>query len=54
MTRPEISVVIPLLDEEDSLEELCNWISRVMKSHGFTYEILLIDDGSEDGSWQKI
>ena len=49
-----LSVVIPLYNEEESLPELCNWISRVMDSHGFTYEILLINDGSSDNSWQVI
>lgn len=49
-----ISVVIPLYNEEESLPELCNWISRVMESHGFSYEVLLINDGSSDNSWQVI
>jgi glycosyltransferase involved in cell wall biosynthesis len=50
----DISVVIPAYNEEESLTELNEWISRVMETHGFTYEILLIDDGSTDGTWQKI
>lgn len=49
-----ISVVVPLYNEEESLEELVNWISRVTKSHGFSYEVILIDDGSTDKSWQVI
>ena len=49
-----ISVVIPLLNEAESLPELSAWISRVMKEHGFTYEILFIDDGSRDASWEVI
>ena len=49
-----ISVVIPLLNEEESLQELVNWISRVNESHGFSYEVLLIDDGSTDASWEII
>ncbi len=49
-----LSVVIPLYNEEESLPELCNWISRVMDSHGFSYEVLLINDGSTDNSWQVI
>lgn len=49
-----ISVVIPLLNEEESLQELHDWIVRVMNTHQFSYEILFIDDGSTDGSWQKI
>ena len=50
----DISVVVPLLNEEESLPELWSWISRVMQSRGFSYEILLVDDGSTDGSWQTI
>jgi len=49
-----ISVVIPLLNEEDSLTELHDWIAKVMQSNHFTYEILFIDDGSTDGSWDII
>jgi glycosyltransferase involved in cell wall biosynthesis len=51
---PEISVIIPVLDEEESLPELCNWISRVMEEHGFSYEVIMIDDGSQDTSWEQI
>ncbi len=50
----DISIVIPVLNEEESLNELYEWISRVMESHGFHYEIIFIDDGSTDNSWQKI
>ena len=50
----DISVVIPLLDEEESLPELEAWIRRVMEAHNFTYEIVFLDDGSTDGSWQVI
>ncbi|MDC6352291.1 glycosyltransferase family 2 protein [Zeaxanthinibacter sp. PT1] len=49
-----ISVVIPLLNEEESLEELHDWIVRVMHSNQYSYEILFIDDGSNDGSWDQI
>jgi glycosyltransferase involved in cell wall biosynthesis len=49
-----ISVVIPLLNEEDSLKELHDWIVSVMQSNSFSYEILFIDDGSTDTSWQVI
>ena len=49
-----ISVVIPLLNEEESLAELHTWIKKVMESHSFTYEIIFIDDGSTDASWQTI
>jgi len=50
----DISVVVPVFDEEESLPELCQWISRVMQTHGFSYEVLLIDDGSGDSSWDVI
>lgn len=46
--------MIPLLNEEESLPELTRWISRVMHAHNFSYEVLLIDDGSTDNSWQVI
>lgn len=49
-----ISVVIPLLNEEDSLQELYDWIASVMQSNRFLYEIIFIDDGSTDGSWKII
>ncbi|MBA6151269.1 glycosyltransferase family 2 protein [Gelidibacter maritimus] len=49
-----ISVVIPLLNEEESLTELYDWIAKVMLSNHFSYEIIFIDDGSTDGSWQII
>ncbi len=49
-----ISVVIPLLNEEESLKELHDWIVSVMQSNSFSYEILFIDDGSTDNSWQVI
>jgi len=50
----DISVVIPLLNEEESLPELTDWIARVMLQHGYSYEIILIDDGSTDTSWEVI
>ncbi|MBU3743521.1 MAG: glycosyltransferase [Sediminibacterium sp.] len=50
----QISVVIPLINEEESLPELCDWIDRVMESAGFTYEVILVDDGSTDDSWSLI
>ena len=50
----DISVVVPAYNEEESITELNDWISRVMKEHGFTYEILMIDDGSTDATWTKI
>ncbi|WP_034059460.1 glycosyltransferase family 2 protein [Lacinutrix jangbogonensis] len=50
----DISVVIPLLNEQESLTELHDWIAKVMQSNRFSYEILFIDDGSTDGSWKTI
>ncbi len=50
----DISVVIPLLNEEESLPELAAWIQRVMTAHNLSYEILFVDDGSTDSSWQVI
>ncbi|HHB79333.1 MAG TPA: glycosyltransferase, partial [Saprospiraceae bacterium] len=50
----DISVVIPLLNEEESLPELEAWIRKVMDTHQFSYEILFIDDGSTDQSWSLI
>ncbi len=49
-----ISMVIPLLNEQESLNELYNWIANVMQSNSFSYEIIFIDDGSTDGSWDTI
>ena len=54
MRNPDISVVIPAKDEEESIPELCQWIRRVMQSHSFSYEVIIIDDGSSDSTWQKI
>lgn len=50
----DISVVIPLLNEDESLPELTAWIERVMKENNFSYEIIFVDDGSTDNSWQVI
>jgi glycosyltransferase involved in cell wall biosynthesis len=50
----DISVVVPLYDEVESLPELTSWISRVMDENRFSYEIILVDDGSKDGSWEMI
>lgn len=52
--HPDISVVVPFLNEEESLPELVSWIERVMTQNNLTYEILLIDDGSTDGSWKLV
>lgn len=50
----DISVVVPLYNEVDSLPELTVWIDHVMHDHSFTYEVILVDDGSTDGSWELI
>ena len=49
-----ISVVIPLYNEEDSIPELHSWIKRVMEENSFSYEIIFVDDGSTDNSWEVI
>jgi glycosyltransferase involved in cell wall biosynthesis len=49
-----ISIIIPAKDEEESIPELSSWISRVMNTNGFSYEVIFIDDGSEDSTWQKM
>ena len=50
----DISVIVPLFNESESLPELVSWISRVMQENGFSYELLLVDDGSTDDSWNKV
>lgn len=50
----DLSIVIPLYNEEESLPELAAWIQNVMQAHAYRYEIIMIDDGSSDGSWQVI
>lgn len=50
----DISVVVPLYNEEESLPELCAWIAKVMDENNFSYEVLLIDDGSKDNSWEVV
>ncbi|MBP5315895.1 MAG: glycosyltransferase, partial [Muribaculaceae bacterium] len=50
----DISVIVPLYNEEESLPELAEWIERVMNENGFSYEILFIDDGSTDRSWETV
>jgi len=49
-----ISVIVPLYNEEESLPELAEWIARVMKENNFSYEIIFVDDGSTDTSWQVV
>lgn len=50
----DISIVVPLYNEEESLPHLIEWIERVMRENNFSYEVLLIDDGSKDNSWSVI
>ncbi len=50
----DISVVVPLYNEDESLPELMEWIARVMDANGFTYEVIMVDDGSTDSSWSVI
>ena len=50
----DISVIIPLYNEEESLPELYNWIARVMKDNGYSYEVIFVNDGSTDNSWKMI
>ena len=50
----DISVVIPLYNEAESLPELFSWIERVMKEHNYTYEVIFVNDGSTDNSWEVI
>ena len=49
-----LSIIIPFLNEEESLPELIQWIERVMKAHDYTYEVIMVDDGSKDDSWKKV
>jgi glycosyltransferase involved in cell wall biosynthesis len=50
----DISIVIPVYNEDESLPELCSWIGKVMHENGFSYEVILVDDGSTDRSWEVI
>ncbi len=50
----QLSIIIPFLNEQESLPELTDWIVRVMTAHNFSYEIIYIDDGSTDGSWKYV
>ncbi|MFA0960853.1 glycosyltransferase family 2 protein [Roseivirga sp. BDSF3-8] len=52
--QKDVAVVIPLFNEEESLKELADWIVRVAKEEGLSYEIIMVDDGSTDNSWQVI
>ncbi|HZI01665.1 MAG TPA: glycosyltransferase family 2 protein, partial [Flavisolibacter sp.] len=50
----DISIVVPLYNEEESLPELCEWIRKVCEQHAYNYEIILVDDGSVDDSWKVV
>lgn len=50
----DISIVVPAYNERESLRELCSWIAKVMEEHSFSYEVIIVDDGSTDGSWKEI
>lgn len=52
--KPQITVLVPLFNEEESLQELTTWIARVMHENGYSFEILFVDDGSRDDSWKVI
>lgn len=54
MSKLDISVVVPLYNEADSLPELVAWIDRVAAEHAYAYEVILVDDGSSDGSWEVV
>ena len=50
----DLSIIVPLYNEAESLPELCAWTDRVMREHGLSYEMILVDDGSADGSWETV
>ena len=50
----DISIIVPLYNEDESIPELFSWIKRVMTENGFTYEVIFVDDGSTDNSWTII
>src|SRR6478672_3045942 len=50
----DLSIVIPLIDEAESLPELTTWIEKVMKDNNYSYEVIFVDDGSSDNSWEVI
>ncbi|MDB5191354.1 MAG: glycosyl transferase family 2 [Segetibacter sp.] len=50
----DVSIVVPLFNEDESLPELCSWIDKVVVANNFSYEIILVDDGSTDNSWEVI
>ena len=50
----DISIIVPLFNEDESLPHLAEWIDRVMAENHFDYEVIMVDDGSKDNSWQVI
>jgi glycosyltransferase involved in cell wall biosynthesis len=50
----DLTVIVPLLNEEESLPELAAWIDRVASAHQYNYEVIFVDDGSTDSSWEVI
>lgn len=50
----DISIIVPLFNEKESLPELVAWIKEVLQREGRSYEIIMVDDGSTDGSWERI
>ena len=50
----DLSIVVALYNEAESLPELVAWIEKVMTREGYDYEIIMVDDGSRDGSWEKV
>lgn len=52
--QPDISIVVPLYNEDESLPELTEWIDRVCREHQLSYEVIMVDDGSTDNSWQVV
>jgi len=50
----DVSIVVPLINEDESLPELCNWIESVVTQNHLSWEVILVDDGSTDGSWDFI
>ena len=54
MSTTQISIIVPLYNEAESLPELSAWIDKVLKENQLSYEIIMVDDGSSDGSWDVI
>ena len=52
--KKDLSIIISLFNEEESLSELVEWIEKVMIKERYSYELIMVDDGSRDGSWKKI